>query len=75
MPPIPRDKSLDSMLALLSDGYTLISKRCHRHQLDIFETRLMLRKVVCATGEEAAKMFYCPDVIANTHTRSTVNFR
>jgi fatty-acid peroxygenase len=75
MPPIPRDKSLGSAMALLSDGYTLISKRRHRYQFDIFETRLMLRKVVCATGEGAAKMFYCLDVIANTHTRSTVNFR
>jgi fatty-acid peroxygenase len=75
MAPIPRDKSLDSTLALLSDGYTLISKCCHQYQFDIFETRLMLRKVVCATREEAAKMFYCHDVIANTHTRSTVNFR
>jgi hypothetical protein len=35
MPPIPSDKSLGSALALLSDGYTLISKRCHRHQLDL----------------------------------------
>jgi fatty-acid peroxygenase len=57
MAPIPRDKSLDSALALLSDGYTLISKRCQRYQFEIFKIRLMLRKVVCVTGEEATKRF------------------
>jgi hypothetical protein len=30
----------DSTLALLSDGYTFISKLCQRYQFDIFETRL-----------------------------------
>jgi fatty-acid peroxygenase len=59
----------------LSDGYTLISKRRHRYQFDIFETRLMLRKVVCVTGEEAAKRFYYLDVIANNHTRLTMSIR
>lgn len=50
----------DNTLALLSDGYTFISKRCQRYQSDIFETRLMLEKVVCMTGEEAARVFYHP---------------
>lgn len=45
MTQIPRDKNLDSTLALLSDGYTFVSKRCQRYQSDIFETRLMLRSV------------------------------
>jgi fatty-acid peroxygenase len=75
MGPIPPDKSLDSMLALLSDGYMLISKRCRQYQFDIFEIRFRLRKVVCAMVEEATKIFYCPDVIANIHTRSKVSFR
>jgi fatty-acid peroxygenase len=61
MSPIPRDKHLDSMLALLLDGYTFISKRCHRYQSDIFETRLMLQKVTCMMGEEAASVFYHPN--------------
>jgi fatty-acid peroxygenase len=60
MPPIPRDDSLDSTLALLSEGYTFISKRCERYQSDIFETRLMFRKAICTMGEEAASMFYHP---------------
>ena len=61
MPPIPRDKSIDNTLALLSDGYMFIQKRKRRYQSDIFETRLMLQRVICTTGEEAARMFYQPD--------------
>ncbi|WP_019142768.1 cytochrome P450 [Noviherbaspirillum massiliense] len=60
MPAIPRDDSFDSTLALLSDGYTFISKRCARFQSDIFETRLMLRRAVCTMGEDAARMFFHP---------------
>jgi fatty-acid peroxygenase len=56
--PIPHDKSPDSTLALLLDGYTFISKRCHRYHSDIFETRLMLQKAICMMGEEAARVFY-----------------
>jgi fatty-acid peroxygenase len=46
------------MLALLSDRYMFISKRCQRYQFDIFETRLMRRKAVCVAEEEVAWMFY-----------------
>lgn len=55
---IPRDKSLDSTLALLREGYTFVSRRCRRYRSDLFETRLMLRKAVCIMGEEAARIFY-----------------
>ena len=58
MASIPRDHQLDSTLALLSDGYTFISKRCRLYGSDIFETRLMLRKAICMMGEEAASVFY-----------------
>lgn len=57
---IPREKSLDSTLALLADGYSFISKRCTRLQSDVFETRIMLRKAICVMGEDAAAMFYHP---------------
>jgi len=60
MSQVPRDKSLDSSLALLSEGYNFISKRCRHYQSDIFETRVMLQKVFCTMGEEAARMFYQP---------------
>ncbi len=57
----PRDKSLDSSLALLSEGYRFIPRRCRRYQSDVFETRLMLRRAICTMGEDAARMFYYPD--------------
>lgn len=57
----PRDRSLDSTLALLSEGYRFISNRCERYRSDIFETRLMLTKAVCMRGEEAARIFYDGD--------------
>lgn len=58
MSQIPRDKNLDSTLALLSDGYNFISKRCQRYQSDVFVTRLLLQENICMLGEEAAKIFY-----------------
>jgi fatty-acid peroxygenase len=59
--PIPRDSRLDSTLALLSDGYAFIGRRCERYGTDVFETRLLLRKAICARGEDAARMFYHAD--------------
>ena len=58
MPEIPKDKSLDSTLALAFDGYEFVSKRCERLQTDIFQTRLLLRQFICLRGEEAARVFY-----------------
>ena len=61
MTKIPREESLDSSLALLSEGYTFIATRCERYGTDIFETRLMLTRAVCMLGEEAARIFYDAD--------------
>ncbi|MGV2827061.1 cytochrome P450 [Myxosarcina sp. GI1(2024)] len=58
MSQIKRDRSLDSTLGFLSQGYTFISRRCERYQSDIFETRLRFQKAICIRGEEAARMFY-----------------
>lgn len=58
---IPRDRKLDSTLALASEGYEFIRKGCARHRSDLFATRLMLKPVVCALGEDAARMFYHPE--------------
>lgn len=51
MSSIPREKSLDSTLALLSEGYTFIGKRCEHYHSDVFQTRLMLRQVFCRRGK------------------------
>jgi fatty-acid peroxygenase len=59
--PIPRERTPDATLGVLRDGYLFISKRCRRHGSDAFQTRLMLHRVTCASGEEAARMFYHPD--------------
>ncbi len=58
---IPRDRSLDSTLFFLLDGYNFISKRCQRYDSDIFITRLLLQENICMQGEEAAKIFYDTD--------------
>ncbi|WP_207461507.1 cytochrome P450 [Azospirillum sp. SYSU D00513] len=58
MAQIPRDSALDSTLSLLSEGYRFIPERCRRYRSDLFETRLMLRRAVCISGEEAARLFY-----------------
>ncbi|OXT17221.1 cytochrome P450 [Bacillus sp. OG2] len=55
---IPVDKSLDSSLALLFEGYMFIQNRCRRYQSDIFQTCLLGEKVICMSGEEAGKVFY-----------------
>ncbi len=61
MAKIPRDALPDSTLMFAREGYTFISKRCRRYQSDIFQTRLMLQKTICMSGEEAAKLFYGED--------------
>jgi fatty-acid peroxygenase len=57
---IPKEKTLDSSLALLMEGFPFILNRCRRYQSDIFETRLLFQKVVCLHGEEGARLFYNP---------------
>lgn len=60
MPQLPRDRAFDSTLAFRAQGYRFIAERCRELGSDAFRTRIMLRQVVCATGEEAARMFYVP---------------
>ena len=60
MSAIPHRKNPDSTLALMSDPYGFISKRCRSYHADLFETRLLLRKTICMTGPEAARLFYDP---------------
>lgn len=55
---IPREKTLDSALALLKEGNTFISSRCKRYHSDIFCTRLLFKKTYCIHGAEAARIFY-----------------
>ena len=61
MPSLPHEDQVDRTLAFLTDGYTFIAKRCHRYGSDLFATRLMLHKVICMMGAEAAQVFYQPE--------------
>ena len=58
---IPQDKTIDNSLALLMEGYNFIPSRCRKYSSDIFMTRLLGEKVVCISGEEAARIFYDED--------------
>ena len=55
---IPNEKSLDSSLALMHDGYLFIKNRVDRYHSDLFQTRLLMQKVICMSGMEAAEVFY-----------------
>ena len=55
---IPHDKCIDNTLALLQEGYLFIPNRVDRYQSNLFETRLLGKKVLCMSGKEAAKLFY-----------------
>ena len=57
MAAIPRERTPDSSLALLREGFEFVTNRCRRHGTDAFATRLMLRPVVCMQGAEAARFF------------------
>jgi fatty-acid peroxygenase len=54
----PRAPGFDNTLALFREGYDFIGKRCRQLGADGFETRLMLRPVLCLQGEEAARLVY-----------------
>jgi len=55
---IARDPVLDASPAFLRHGFEFVSRRCERFGSDAFCTRLLGREVVCALGEEAARVFY-----------------
>ncbi|MFX3673412.1 MAG: cytochrome P450 [Paenisporosarcina sp.] len=55
---VPHDDSLDNSLTLMREGYLFIGNRVNRYQSDLFEARLLGQKVICMSGEEAAKVFY-----------------
>ena len=56
----PKDKGLDHTVDLIREGYLFIENRADYYATDIFQTRLMGKKVVCMTGAVCAKMFYNP---------------
>lgn len=55
---VVQDKGLDNTFNLLHEGYTFIKNRMDGYGCNMFETHLLGEKVICITGEEAAKIFY-----------------
>ncbi|MDX3906647.1 MAG: cytochrome P450 [Pigmentiphaga sp.] len=55
---VPRDRRIDSTVALLADPYGFISKQCRALGTDLFEARILLQPTVCMTGADAARFFY-----------------
>lgn len=55
---IPKDKCLDNTFKLILEGYLFIPNRCRKYRSDLFQTRMMGQKVICMSGESAAKLFY-----------------
>lgn len=60
MAAIPRDRHLESTLALWADPYRFISRRARAFGSDVFEARILLERTLCLTGAEAAELFYDP---------------
>lgn len=58
---LPRASGFDHTVAFLRDGYGFIGDRARSMGTDVFRTRLLLKRVVCMVGEEAARIFYGGD--------------
>ena len=58
---LPREEGLDHTLSLVREGYLYILNRRRSFNSDIFETRLLGKKIICMGGREAAEVFYDQD--------------
>jgi fatty-acid peroxygenase len=57
---LPRARGIDNTLSLLAQGYRFMQLRHEALRSDAFVTRLLLRRVLCVRGADAARMFYQP---------------
>lgn len=55
---IPQEKCIDHTLLLSQEGYLFIKNRVNQYQSDLFQTRLLGKKVICMSGMDAARIFY-----------------
>ncbi|WP_346930586.1 cytochrome P450 [Clostridium sp.] len=55
---VKQDKTIDSSIDLSQEGYMFIKNKIDQYKTDIFETRLLGKKVICISGVEGAKIFY-----------------
>lgn len=59
---IPTDNKLESSLDFLREGYAFICNRRANIGSDIFSTRLLLSRVICLSGRDAAQLIYNPAI-------------
>ena len=62
---MPVDKGLDNTFNLLTEGYSFIQRRCEALQSEVFETRLMEKKMICMTGKDAVRLFYDTELFSS----------
>ncbi|UTE75719.1 MULTISPECIES: cytochrome P450 [unclassified Rossellomorea] len=55
---VPKDKGIDRTLSIFMDGYEFIQKRTQKHHLDVYETKVLGKKVALLSGESGVKLFY-----------------
>jgi fatty-acid peroxygenase len=55
---IPKVQGVDNTFNLLTTGYPYIFEKCKALGTEVFETRLMGKKMICMTGKEAVSLFY-----------------
>ena len=58
---MPIVKGLDNTFNLLTEGYPFIQEKCRELETELFETRLMGKKMICMTGKDAVQLFYNED--------------
>ncbi|MEV0003200.1 cytochrome P450 [Micromonospora sp. NPDC050980] len=58
MSTMPSDRSPDSTVAFLREGYRFVGARCDRFGTDVVQTRLLLEPTICLRGRDAAELFY-----------------
>jgi fatty-acid peroxygenase len=71
LPPMsafPEAEGFDQTLALRREGYRFITNRCQALKSDAFVARLMLTRVVCLRGADAAELFYSGDRVTRVRT-------
>ena len=54
---IPQEEGIDHSLSLMREGYMYILNRRRSFNSDVFETRLLGKKVICMGGKKLRKFF------------------
>lgn len=55
---IPHEHTLDSALAVITEGYPFMYKRMRQHGAKLFQTRMLGEKAICLHGPEGAALMY-----------------